>query len=81
MVEKKNWKEFRDSGLLWWINVSLHLFGWSIVYEFEDDEIVKVYPSRVQFRGFDEKSNSQGYAKVSEYLKDNIEELEAESKQ
>jgi hypothetical protein len=24
MVDKKTWKEFRDSGMLWWINMILH---------------------------------------------------------
>ena len=33
MVTKKTWQEFRDSGLLWWINMILHTFGWSIVFE------------------------------------------------
>lgn len=27
MVNKKSWKEFRDSGMLWWINMILHTFG------------------------------------------------------
>nr|WP_297935692.1 hypothetical protein [uncultured Lachnoclostridium sp.] len=26
MVTKKTWQEFRDSGLLWWINMILHTF-------------------------------------------------------
>ena len=24
MIEKKTWKEFRDSGLLWFVNTILH---------------------------------------------------------
>jgi len=86
MVEKKTWKEFRDSGLLWWINMILHTFGWAIVYNFEnynketDDGIIKeVYPARVKFRGFTEKNNTEGYQKVSSYLKENVEQLEKES--
>lgn len=81
MVEKKSWKEFRDSGLLWWINQTLHLFGWALVYNFEDGEITEVYPARVKFRGFDEKSNTNGYIKVSEYLKENIDDLTKEAKE
>ena len=49
MVEKKTWKEFRDTGFLWWINMILHTFGWSIYIEVDDDgEIINVYPARVK---------------------------------
>ena len=86
MLEKKTWKEFRDSGLLWWINMILHTFGWAIVVDFEDynketdDGIIReVYPARVKFRGFAEKNNTEGYQKVSGYLKENVEQLKKES--
>ena len=54
MVNKKTWKEFRDTGLLWFINTILHAFGWSIVIEYENVEITDCYPARVKFRGFNE---------------------------
>ena len=76
MVEKKTWKEFRNSGLLWWINMILHTFGWAIVFNISD-----VYPARITFRGFDEKNNTEGYIKVSEYLKENADVLATESKE
>ena len=38
MVDKRDWLEFRDSGLLWWINTMLHTFGWAIVFEFDDNK-------------------------------------------
>lgn len=82
MITKKSWKEFRDSGLLWWINMILHTFGWSIAFDIQDDgTISNVYPCRVKFRGFDEKSNTEGYIKVSEYLEKNIIEIVDESKE
>lgn len=82
MIDKKSWKEFRDSGLLWWINMILHTFGWAIVVEVEENgTITNCYPARVKFRGFDEKSNDEGYIKVSEYLKENADTLAAESKE
>ncbi len=81
MVTEKSWKEFRDSGLLWFINQTLHLFGWALVMEIEDNEIKRVYPARVKFRGFSEEANTDGYIKVSEYLKSNIDELEKESRE
>ena len=80
MVDKKTWKEFKQSGLLWWINSLLHMFGWAIVISIDDGEIIEAYPARVKFRGFDEKSNTEGYQKVSKFLLDNIQELEKESR-
>lgn len=80
MVTKKSWKEFRDCGLLWWVNMILHTFGWAIVFNIDGDDVKEVYPARVKYRGFDEKSNTDGYIKVSEYLKNNSIDLEAESK-
>ena len=80
MVNKKTWKEFRDSGMLWWINMILHTFGWAIVMDIEEDgSITDCYPARVKFRGFGEKNNSDGYIKVSKYLADNAEILKEES--
>lgn len=82
MVEKKTWKEFRESGLLWWINMILHTFGWAIVVEVNDEgNITKAYPARVKFRGFGEEDNTEGYIKVSEYIMNNAEELLNESKE
>lgn len=80
MVRRKSWKEFRDSGLLWWINMILHTFGWAIVIVVDDNgEIINAYPSRVVFRGFDEQSNTEGYKKVSEYINSNAQQLNNEA--
>lgn len=75
MINRKTWEEFRNSGLLWWINQQLHIFGWSIVVVMEDDKILEAYPARVKFRGFDDNNNTQGYIKVSKYMKENADEL------
>jgi hypothetical protein len=82
MVNKKSWEEFRQTGLFWWINSLLHVFGWAIVMEGDYDKetnilnnIKNVYPARVKFRGFDEKSNDEGYKKISQYMKENAEKL------
>ena len=78
MITKKTWEEFRSTGLLWFINQILHLFGWAIVVEYNEsdpEKIIEVYPARVKFRGFDQTSNDRGYLKVSQYLKENIDEL------
>lgn len=80
MVEKKSWEEFREIGLLWFINTILHMFGWAICFEIDNEKITDVYPARVKFRGFDNKTTSEGYEKVTEYLKENIDELLKEAK-
>lgn len=79
-MNKKNWEEFQNTGLLWFINTILHLFGWAIVLVKENDKIVECYPTRVKYRGFDEKSNTEGYIKVSNYLKSNINDITEEAK-
>lgn len=79
IVTKKSWEDFRNSGMLWWINMILHTFGWSIVVEIDNDKITNVFPARVRFRGFGEKCNSEGYIKVSQFMKDNSKELLVEA--
>jgi len=81
MVTKKEWSEFRNTGLVLIINQILHIFGWAIVFEIDNNEIKKVYPARVSFRGFDNKDTDDAYKKVSKYMLDNVSELSAESNQ
>lgn len=81
MIEKKSIKEFQATGLLLIVNQILHVFGWAIVVEpCEDAEICFMYPARVKFRGFDNKSVSDAYIKVSEYMNKNSDTLLKESK-
>ncbi len=80
-TEIQTWEDFRNSGLLWFINTILHLFGWAIAVEISKEKIVNVYPVRTTFRGFDEQSNTEGYMKVTEYLKENIDDLIKEVKE
>ena len=81
MVTKKEWSEFRNTGLVLFINQILHVFGWAIVFEMDNDcEIKTVYPARVKFRGFDNDSVSKSYQKISEYMKNNASELLDEAK-
>jgi len=80
MINKKSWQEFRESGLLWWINMILHTFGWAIVIDVEDDGSVSdAYPARVKFRGFGEKYNEIGYRQVSKFLLENMSEITREA--
>lgn len=82
MVNKRSWKEFKDSGLLWFMNMILHTFGWAVTLEInDDDEITDVYPARVKYRGFSEQINTDGYKKVAKYLAKNHEEILKESEE
>lgn len=79
MIDKKTWKDFKKAGMLWFVNSILHVFGWSIVVELKaNGEIVDVYPARVKFRGFSEDSNTQGYKNITNYLKENVNDLHEE---
>ena len=80
MVNEKSWEEFRTSKMLWVANRTLHLFGWAICIE-GIGENARAYPARVKFRGFDNKSESDGFIGVSKFLKENIEELLDEANQ
>lgn len=47
--------------------------------EWADGKVTSVYPARVSYRGFSEKDNTEGYVKVTKYLKDNINDLDKET--
>jgi hypothetical protein len=82
MITRKSWKEFRESGLLFITNQFLHIFGYALVYDFDDNgELTEVYPTRVKFRGFGDKQIEEGYQKISKYMVENAVELEKESKE
>ena len=70
MIEKKTWKEFRDCGMIWWINMIMHTFGWAIVVDVDSEtgDVTNAYPARVKFRGFSENISTQGYQKVSKFI-------------
>ena len=76
MIDMRTWSEFKESGLLWFVNSILHLFGWAIVVEIsEEGNETTAYPARVSFRGFSESVTDDGYRLVTDYLKQNIDEL------
>ena len=75
MVTKKEWLEFQNTGLLLFINQILHVFGWAIVFEIENNKVKSVYPARVKFRGFDNNDVSESYTKITNYMNDNISDL------
>ena len=80
-MERKSWEEFRASGLLWFVNRILHIFGYAIVIETNDTDtqVTDCYPARVSFRGFSEATEERGYLAVSKLMKELAPELVAEA--
>ena len=78
-MEKKQWSEFRNTGLMLFVNQLLHIFGWAIVFEIENNEIKNVYPARVKYRGFDLDSTNDAYKKISRYMLENAEDINNEA--
>ena len=75
MIKRKTWEEFQDSKMLWCANRVLHMFGWAIVFQKEENGLLSVYPARVEFRGFDVKTEVEGFIGLSKFISENHEEL------
>lgn len=80
MITKRTWEEFRSSGLLWLVNTMLHVFGWSLVFQFEGEKVIGVFPARVKFRGFSNDVNTNSYINLSEYMAKNADDLLKEAR-
>lgn len=80
MYKKISWNEFRDTGMLWFINRIIQVFGLSIMVSVDDDtgEVVSVFPVRTVARGFNEEVEDTGYLRVQKYLADNSANLFAD---
>ncbi len=79
MLERRSWKEFMDTKLLWWVNRTLHLFGWTIILVYEQDGTVSdAYPARTSNRGFDEATEAEGFVTLSQYLANNMKKINIE---
>ena len=78
-VQEKSWDEFRGYGLLRFVNVFLHIFGWAIVLNKVDGVVTKVYPARVPFRGFAEKDMTRSYRQIARFMEENASEIRKEA--
>jgi len=70
-IERRTWEEFRENGLLWWVNRALHVFGWAIIVVVdneEEEEVSDIYPARVPYRGFPEKREEAGFRHLSAWM-------------
>lgn len=73
---KKTWFEFKESGLLLFVNMFLHIFGWSICVVMDAaGQVIAVYPARTRYRGFSAESTSNAYVKLSEFMHKNHKKL------
>lgn len=73
MIEPKSWIEFKDAGLLWWVNRTLHLFGWAIVFQYDEAGVLdRIYPARCRFRGFTESVESDGFERLTNHIADRL---------
>ena len=72
--EADAWEEFRSSGVVWFIKMTLHIFGWNIVVSKDKGRITSVLPVRTKNRGFSEESNNKGYAALRKLMDTNIPE-------
>jgi len=63
MIEQREWQEFRELGLLWWVNRILHPFGWVICFV---EETGQCFPARCKFRGFAKKVDNEGFKKIQD---------------
>jgi hypothetical protein len=69
--------------LVWFINRTLHLFGWALILEMEidTDTVIRVYPARTTVRGFSYKSEQNGFIKLTSYLEKEATDLLKEAKE
>jgi hypothetical protein len=75
-LRESTWGEFYNTGLLMFVNTFLHIFGWALVYDCDDDaNIIRVYPARTSFRGFDRGITENSYIKLTQYMTENAEHL------
>ena len=74
-----SWEELAQAGLFWWVNRTLHLFGWAVVRETEtadhDGPIIRVYPARCRFRGFTRDVEADGFKRLTAHFQSNASEL------
>lgn len=79
--KETTWKEFRESGLLLFVNTFLHIFGWCIVIECDDGGADRAYPARTFWRGFSEDSMTRAYQKLTKKIREDLPQLLEDTKE
>lgn len=79
--KETTWEEFRESGLLLFINTFLHIFGWVIVVVENEDGTSKAFPARTSWRGFPEDSMTRAYQKLTKSMQKDLPQLLEDTKE
>lgn len=81
MTHVMSWTQFRATGLLWFVNRILHVFGWAIAVKIDQATgvIVDAYPQRTKYRGFPLEAEDEGFRAVSVYMAENALTLSDEA--
>jgi len=81
-MDKDQWtqevslEEFRNTGLPLYINQILHIFGYAVGFDVDEDgKATRMFPMRCRFRGFSPDIIQRNYKKLNQYMKDNAAEL------
>ena len=73
---EEKWKEFQNAGLLHFVNEFLHIFGYAIIIDKDNHgKVLDVYPEKVNYTGFSEKSNEEAYIKIADFMKNNANRI------
>ena len=76
LLKRASWDSFRESGLLLFVNTFLQIFGWTIVVEYGEENVIKdAYPVKTKYRGFNEQSFTEAYKKVTNYMANNMDDI------
>jgi len=69
--EPITWEQFREAGMLFFVNNMLHAFGLAIAVTEENGKVISASPARVGYRGFSEADQDEEHGKIAKYLADN----------
>ena len=68
-MNEESWILFRKTGLLHFVNLFLHIFGWCIVIETDEwtNKFKRAYPARCNYNGFTEK-DEESFKKLRRFM-------------
>ena len=64
---KDQWKAFYDTGLLFFVNTFLRIFGWEIIMIFNGTDVT-VFPDRVTARGYHKDTMKTAYNNLRSFM-------------
>jgi hypothetical protein len=73
---KDQWKAFYDTGLTFFVNTFLRIFGWEIVMIFTGTDVI-VFPDRCAERGFHKETMRKAYDNLRSFMAKECVSLES----